>query len=240
VLAIRRLAGGIAHEFNNLMTVVIGGTEEEFISLPVGAPQRAGLARVREAGARAAALTKRLQTYAGGSSAPRTTVSLAALVREMDGAIREAAGAGITMEYEVAAPGPTIFIDRPLVEECVLHLVRNAREAMRGAGTIGIAVHELRVDRQALADAVLPAPSGQYVVLAVRDHGSGMDPAMIARNFDPFVSSRSPAEATGLGLAVVHGAMATHRGGITVESTAEAGTTVRLFFPAPSTPARAS
>ncbi|MFI5311227.1 MAG: nitrogen regulation protein NR(II) [Gemmatimonadales bacterium] len=231
VLAIRRLAGGIAHEFNNLMAVVIGTADMEITEVPRNVPARRALQDIRDAGQRAADLTARLLTYAGQSSAPRETLSMGELLRAMDLRVRAAAGDRATVHFDLAPAVGDVRIERRLIEQSVLHLVRNARSAMPDGGDVYIRLSRKRVAGDELAGAILPAPAGTYAVLEVRDSGCGIPPLEMQRIFDPFYTSASPAVAAGLGLAVVHGAVALHGGGIAVESAPGAGTAIRLYLP---------
>ncbi len=236
VLSIRRLAGGIAHEFNNLMTVVIGTVDEELRALPTGAPAREGLESVREAGQRAADLTARLLTYAGDSfageaNATRERVAPAELLTALEAGVRAVAGPTVRVTFDLAPQVRDVRVDRRLIEESVLHLVKNARAAMPNGGTLTIRLRERRLERAAPTEAILPAPQGVYAVISVSDDGIGMPPDDLHRIFDPFFGRESLAVASGLGLAVVHGVIANHLGGIDASSTPGAGTTISLLLP---------
>lgn len=231
VLAIRRLAGGIAHEFNNLMTIVIGTASEEMIDLPPHAPLRAGLESIRDAGSRAADLTARLLTYAGESKAERESIALLELLSALTPRVVALADGEVDVHIDAAPGVGTVRGERLLLEECVLHLVKNACAAMPDGGELYIRLRQKQVPRDGLAGAILPAPAGTYAVLEVRDGGQGIRLSDVQRIFDPFYTSRSHALASGLGLAVVHGAVASHGGAIEVESTAESGTAIRLYIP---------
>ena len=113
----------------------------------------------------------------------------------------------------------------------MLNLVRNASEAMPDGGDAIVRLSQEEVGRYEMADAILPAAAGTYAVLEVRDGGSGIDRETLQRIFDPFYTSQSMAVASGLGLAIVHGAMASHGGGITISSAPGDGTAIRLFIP---------
>ena len=231
VLAIRRLAGGIAHEFNNLMAVVIGNVELELSQVPPTHPSRPGLEDIRDAGQHAADLTVRLLAYAGASQSAREAVSMPELLTAMTARIRAAAGDRALVQFDLAPDVGQVSVERQLIEECVLHLVRNAGAAMPDGGGVLVRLRQKQVARNGLANAILPAPAGAYALLEVRDSGSGIEPADLQRIFDPFYTSDSPAVATGLGLAVVHGAIAAHGGGIAIESAPGAGTSIRLYIP---------
>ena len=233
ILAIRRLSGGVAHVFNNLMTIVIGGAEEGLEALPSGSPARESLASVRDAGRRAAELTARLRTYSGEMQAEARQESVC--VKELLNTLREdiltTVGARISVKYELEPRICQVRGQAHLIEECVMHLVRNSRAAMPDGGALSIRLQQKEVARDELTSAILPAPPGAYAVLDVQDSGCGMKQEEAVHIFDPFFSSRSLAVSSGLGLAVVHGAIASLRGGVSVDTAPGKGMSIRLFFP---------
>ena len=231
VMAIRRLAGGIAHEFNNLMTVVVFNADDELQETTLTPESRSKLEDIRESGRRAADLTARLRTYAGESRGRRETVRLQDMLDALAPRVRSTAGEKVQVSFEVASAVGSVSVERHLIEECVLNLVRNASEAMPDGGHAVVRLSQEEVGRYQMADAILPAAAGTYAVLEVRDGGSGIEPEKLQRIFDPFYTSQSMAVASGLGLAIVHGAMASHGGGITISSAPGEGTTIRLFIP---------
>jgi signal transduction histidine kinase len=236
VSAIRGLAGGIAHEFNNLMTVVIGTAEMAKLDRS-SAVLLTRLDAISEAGTRAAQLTALLQTYSGDALAKREPVSLADTLVALKSRLLELAGAGVELEYDVDPHSQTILGDRDLIEQTVRHLLANACAAMPGGGVVRLTLRSEMIDADQLPKAVLPVAPGRYEVVDISDTGVGIEPQNIARIFDPFYSSQSPSAAPGLGLAVVHGVMSAHGGGIDVVSAPGRGTTIRLHFP--SAPAAA-
>jgi signal transduction histidine kinase len=233
VLAIQRLSGGIAHVFNNLMTIVIVGVEEALGNVPSDSLAREDLETARDAGKRAAELTARLLTYSGEEQAQarRESLSLADVLHAFKPRVIAAAGDRVAVEFDIAPNISNVQAHRSLVEECVMHLVKNSRAAMPDGGDIFIRLRRKNIVGDELANAVLPAPAGAYAVLEVRDTGCGMDQGAVARIFDPFFSSSSLALSSGLGLAVVHGAIASHCGGIDVHTAPGAGMTVALHIP---------
>jgi signal transduction histidine kinase len=231
VLAIRRLAGGIAHEFNNLMTVVVFNADDELHQATLTAESRSKLEDIRDSGRRAADLTARLLTYAGESRGRRETIRLQEMLEALAPQVRAAAGERVRVHFDIASDVDSVSVEGQLIEECVQNLVRNALEAMPNGGDLFIRLSQKQVGRHQMADAILPAAAGAYAVLEVRDSGSGIESEKLQRIFDPFYTSQSMAVATGLGLAIVHGAMASHGGGISVASAPGDGTVIRLFIP---------
>jgi len=231
VTALRQLAGGIAHEFNNLMAVIAGNTELVTETVPSGSPLSARLRAIHQSVERAVLLTSRLLTYAGGgTAAAREPLSIAGCIVDLQPRIREIAGDGIEVEYDLQ-PGGCVMLHRGLFGQAVLNIVSNAVAAMSAGGHARIATRETSLTGSVSTDMILPAPPGSYAVVEIRDDGIGMDSRTIARAFDPFFTSQSHARASGLGLAVVHGTMVAHDGGIAVHSAPERGTTILLFFP---------
>jgi signal transduction histidine kinase len=229
--AVKRLAGGIAHEFNSQMAVIIGTAEMEMDGTPGTSASREGLGEIRKAGQRVADLTAHLLAYAGDSGSARETIPMQELMQALIASANAAVSKGVHVHVDSAPATGAVRFERKLVEECVRELVRNACEATPTGGDVFVRVGQQQVASDELSDAILPAPAGMYVVIEVRDTGRGIPAADLPRIFDPFYSSRSAADATGLGLAVVHGAISSHGGGIVVESTLGAGTAVRLYLP---------
>lgn len=232
VMAIRRLAGGIAHEFNNQLAVVLGTVELEVRDLAPQHPVREGLEDIRAAAESASGLTQRLLAYAGDSRAERARVPVLGLMSGVRERVQDACGRGVTVHFDFSKAAGDVKVERGLIEECVLHLVRNASDAMPDGGDLLIRLDRERVPHGGLNQAILPPPPGDYAVIEVRDSGDGIAPGDVQRIFDPFFTSRSSGPSAGLGLAVVHGAVASHGGGITVSSARGGGAVIRLYLPA--------
>ena len=231
VTALRQLAGGIAHEFNNLMAVIVGNTDLALELVPGGSPLSARLGVILQSADRAVLLTSRLLTYAGGGTAAvRAPVSVDDCLVDLQPHIREIVGDMMDVRYDLQSGGRRVMVDRGLFDRAVLNVVSNAAAAMTAHGRLHIATRETSL-AGGLTDAVLPAPPGAYAVIEISDNGVGMDARTIARAFDPFYTSQSRARASGLGLSVVHGTMVAHDGGIAVQSAPNCGTVFRLFFP---------
>lgn len=231
VTALRRIAGGVAHEFNNLMTIVMGNAElgeADAADLP---PVAAYFRTIHGAGAQAASLTARLRAYASGEPVDRTPTQLDEVVNGIRPGVRERAGDRIAVEFKVDPAIPPVLANRALIEAAILHLVANSVAAMPGGGRLTIAVSRRQVKAEEFVDAILAGVPGDYVDLAVADTGGGIAPEHVRRVFDPFFSTHSLAVSSGLGLAVVHGTMAAHGGAITIRSSADHGTVVRLYLP---------
>ncbi len=234
-------ASGIAHDFNNLMVGVMGNAE--LLQLDEHDPRRLQLlGAISGAGERAARLCAQLQTYAGGERVELAPVDFARLLREIEPVLRSAVGNVVTVTSELANEPLVVDGARSQLEQAVLNLVINARDAK--ARRVRLSVSRLSLPGAAFqteatqrAEALLGLPGvqvrgelrpGDYVVLEVSDDGEGMSPELVERIFDPFFSTRFPGR--GLGLAVVFGVMRRHGGIIAVTSQPGAGTSFRLLL----------
>ena len=185
VHALRHLAGGIAHEFNNLMTVVVGNSELALERAAQDAQLASDLQEIHRAGERASTLTSRLLTYAGGRPARREPLDLSRVLIELRPLVQDAVGSGVAVEYDLQRDTRLVLANRSQVEQAVLHLAANARTAMAGAGRLTVGLHE-EASGAPLMGTILPMPSGPQAVVTVADEGMGMDAQTIERAFDPF------------------------------------------------------
>jgi PAS domain S-box-containing protein len=232
--AVGRLAGGIAHDFNNLLTTMASGLDLLEADL-AGGPARAGDARadlrtVRDAVGRAGDLTRKLLALARRQVLRLDLHQPNALVRAVAPLLRTLAGSGIHLEFRLAADLPPIRGDATQVEQMILNLAVNAKDAMPAGGRM-----TLTTERRALeaADAArLELPVGLYVELALSDTGMGISPEVAERVFEPFFTTKPVGKGTGLGLATVHGIMRQHGGAVTLQTSVGAGSRFGLLFPA--------
>jgi signal transduction histidine kinase/CheY-like chemotaxis protein len=226
------LAGGVAHDFNNLMTVALGGVEYVLRKLAADSPLVVPLIEVQQAALHAGELAHQMLAYSGQSSAPARPVDLAALLHALEPLAR-ASAKEIPLMITVAGALPWVVADEGQLREVVLNLVINAAEASRGRpGAIAITARADTLTAAAIES--LPHPgqlaAGLHVVLEVHDQGVGMDAATQARIFEPYFSTKFTGR--GLGLAVVHGIVRGHRGAVTITSELDRGTTFRVYLPA--------
>jgi signal transduction histidine kinase len=228
--AIGRLAGGIAHQFNNLMTTIIGHAVLGEQEPGMGQQAREDFRQIREAGDRAATLTNQLLAYSGQQYmrlAPLDqSLTVAAVVREFGARLPRP----VILETRLAAEPATITADREQVEIVVRQLLANACEAMPAGGRLLVRSETTRLSAR-LDSPILPVPPGEYGVISVEDSGAGIAASDLRRIFDPFFSTKPVHEGAGLGLAAVYGIVAAHGGGIVVESTPGAGTRMRIYLP---------
>ncbi|MDX1662100.1 MAG: PAS domain S-box protein, partial [Gemmatimonadota bacterium] len=222
--AIGRLAGGIAHDFNNLLTA-IGGyadlllTEEE--------PPWEWVEEIREASAQAARLTSQLLAFSRRQVVQKTTIDPGAVIREMEAILSRLVGERLELSIEIADDLGTVLADRGQVEQVVMNLVVNARDAMPEGGRVRIVAENREIDRDVPGG---PDPGG-YVRLAVRDTGPGMEPETVERAFEPFFTTKKLGEGTGLGLATVYGIARQSGGDARIETEPGEGTTVEVLIP---------
>lgn len=232
-VAVGRLAGGVAHEFNNLMQIVIGHADLATMDAGPWSPIQRDLSSIRDAADRAAALTGQLLHFAGRQPALRRPIDLAATIRQLE-TVRGALGPDVPLELALS-PVPLTLADADQIQQLVVELATNARAAMPDGGRFRIEVRE-DVLTEALPDAVLRVPPGRYVVIDASDTGAGIPPADVPHVFEPFFTTRPAEQGTGLGLAAVYGIVASHQGGIGLESTPGLGTRFRLYFPVVGAP----
>jgi signal transduction histidine kinase len=228
--AIGRLAGGIAHEFNNLMTTVMGHAELGAEDVPADSSAREDFNRILEAGSRAAGLTNQLLAFSGQQVTQLAPMDLGQFVRQRAEALAQRVPESVTFAAAIEAAPAMVMGDERQLELALDQLVGNAVAAMPAGGRLTLGVR-LELLERALETAYLSVSPGGYVVLTVEDTGAGIAAADLPRIFDPFFSTRPMHAAAGLGLAAVYGIVAAHDGGITVESAPGRGTTLRLYLP---------
>lgn len=234
VETVGRLAGGVAHEFNNLMTTVLANTELARATAPPALDEV--LVDVRTAAQEAAAITRKLLSYAGRQMTSRAPRELGAVLDEVVEQLGPTLPAGVTLTWRRPAAGPVVAIDRGQLAHLLSELVANAGEAMAGSGAVAVRLAEVVLER-ALVTPFLPVPAGRWAVVEVEDRGGGIAAAELPWIFDPFYSTRTMHRGAGLGLAAVRGIVATHGGGLAVESVVGRGTTVRVYLPVVPSPA---
>jgi PAS domain S-box-containing protein len=228
--AVGQLTGGVAHDFNNLLTVIIGNADilSELLERDTG-PARRSANLIMDAARRASDLVKRLLAFARRQPlAPRTT-KIGELVSEMESLLRRTLNENIDMEIILAADLWSANIDPVQLENSILNLVINARDAMPEGGKLTLEVSNADLDEGYVQQADIA--SGQYVLLALTDTGTGMPPHVLAKAFDPFFTTKEPGRGTGLGLSMVFGYVKQSGGHVRIYSEVGIGTTVKIFLP---------
>ena len=227
------LAGGVAHDFNNILTSVLGHADLARREVPSGSVVHQHLDHI-VAGARAAAdLTRQMLAFAGRGHVATQPVSLTRLVAEMGHLLQVSISRNVTLRYDFAPGIPAVEADPAQMRQVVMNLILNAAESFgTNAGVITVRVHEQYCDRTMLTSRWVheALPEGVYVVLEVRDEGSGMPAETLARIFDPFFSTKFTGR--GLGLAAVLGIVRGHHGSVLVETAPGRGTAFRMMLPA--------
>ena len=228
--AIGQLTGGIAHDFNNLLQVVSGNLQ--LLQKEIAGNDRAGrrVANAQSAVARGAKLTSQLLSFGRRQPLEPKVVNIGRLLSGMDELLRRSLGEAIEIETVVAGGLWNTLIDPGNLENAIVNLAINARDAMQGSGKLTIETGNAWLD-EAYVRAHPEVEAGQYVVLSVTDTGSGMPPEIAARAFDPFFSTKAEGHGTGLGLSMVYGFAKQSRGHVKIYSEVGHGTTVKLYLP---------
>ncbi len=235
--AIGTLAGGIAHEFNNSLTAVLGFSELALKGLPKEHKVRRHLDQVIVAGRKSRDLVHQLLTFSQQGRHLKRPLSLHVLVKESLKLLRPLVPSWIQMHEHILVPSPPVSADSSQMHQLLLNLVENALRAMqRTGGTLSIFLEEFQVQQPRLGPQASLEP-GAYLRLMVRDTGAGMTPDVQSRIFDPFFTTKELGEGLGMGLAVVHGIVSAHGGTVFVDSTPDVGTTVEVYLPILPTPA---
>jgi signal transduction histidine kinase len=226
--SVGRLAGGIAHDFNNILGVILNSAGFLESDLPEG-PAREDAREIRQAAERGGGLTRQLLLFSRRQEAEPERLDIDDVVRGVEQMLRRLLGEHVALSLRCET-GAWVEADRGQLEQVLVNLAINARDAMPGGGTIRITTRELELAREAAGAVGLAA--GRYVGLEVADDGEGMDDATAARAFDPFFSTKREGEGTGLGLATVYGIVARAGGHIGLRSAPGRGTSVDILLPA--------
>ncbi|GAB4240056.1 MAG: hypothetical protein OHK0028_18130 [Deltaproteobacteria bacterium] len=233
--AIGRLAGGVAHDFNNLLTVINGYSEVLLNRLGEADPARREVGEIRRAGERAAALTRQLLAFSRKQVMQLRPVDLNEVVSGLGSMLRRLIGEDIDLATTLGAGLWTVTADPHQVEQVVLNLAVNARDAMPSGGKLSLSTANATFETPDERDGVT-VPAGRYVRLEVSDTGCGMDAATKARVFEPFFTTKEAGKGTGLGLSMVHGIVMQTGGHVRIGSVPGMGTTIEIYFPVADAP----
>jgi PAS domain S-box-containing protein len=229
--AIGQLAGGIAHDFNNLLTAVIGYSELAMAKLKKGDPLGLYIGQIRQAGDRAGALTNQLLAFSRKQVLQPKLLNLNSVVSGIESLLRRLIGEDIELLTLLAPDLGTVKADPGQIEQVIVNLAVNARDAMPGGGKT-LTIKTSNVDLGAASTlAYLAVKPGPYVTLAVSDTGAGMDEQTISHLFEPFFTTKEPSKGTGLGLATVYGIIKQSGGNISVYSEPGTGSTFKIYLP---------
>ena len=227
--AVGRLAGGIAHDFNNMLMAIGASVAVALRDLEPECRAHRCLTEVERAAERAAALTRQLLTFSRKQAIAPRVLDLGELVENLRPMLAGIVGADVVLDTVAPRRQGLVRLDAGQMEQAVLNLAMNARDAMPGGGRLELGLSAVDLDgERAFALGLAPGP---YVALAVTDTGSGMTPEVLQHLFEPFFTTKPSGKGTGLGLAMVYGAVKQNQGAIDVDSHPGRGTTFRLFFP---------
>jgi signal transduction histidine kinase len=234
--AVGRLAGGVAHDFNNLLTAIIGYAELIATRTTSNSLAKQNAELIRKAGEQAAALTRQLLAFSRKQILQPKVIDLNALVVEMEKLLRRVIGERFDLQSHPEAANGRVKADPSQLEQVVLNLGVNARDAMPRGGKLIIRTENLTLDRTTAPQIAASLAPGDYVVLSVADTGAGMDEETMSHIFEPFFTTKGPGKGTGLGLATVYGIVRQTGGGISVQSEVGKGSTFRIYLPVESAP----
>jgi PAS domain S-box-containing protein len=233
--AIGRLAGGVAHDLNNTLTVINGLADLMLYQLPAGDPMRGSLEQILLTGERSARLTSQLLTFSRKQMVMPRVLDLNVVIADLQRMLGRLLREDVELCCELRANPSIVVADLGQIEQVVMNLAVNARDAMPGGGRLSIGTENS--DSSTPANGVRPGPQ---VVLTVTDNGAGMTPEILANAFEPFFTTKEVGKGSGLGLATVYGVVRQHGGHIEVESMPGSGTTFRVYLPAAAVPSSAS
>ncbi|ADH85451.1 c-type heme family protein [Desulfurivibrio alkaliphilus] len=228
--SVGRLAGGVAHDFNNMLQGVIGFCDIMAAEMAPDDPQLENLRAIRQAGLRSAALTRQLLAFASRQPAIPKVIDLNETVGSMLRMLQRLIGEDITLEWKRGEEIWPVRIDPSQVDQMLANLVINARDAINGPGRITLTSKNVSLDATYCAATAGTKP-GDYVLLTVSDDGCGMDAKTLAQIFEPFFTTKEQGKGTGLGLATVYGIVRQNHGCINVYSEPGQGTVFRLYLP---------
>jgi PAS domain S-box-containing protein len=248
--AVGRLAGGVAHDFNNLLTVILGYCELLLTDFKSGDPHHADIAEIQKAGSRAGGLTRQLLAFSRKQIIEPTLLDLNVVATDMRAMLGRLIGEDVKVVLALRPALAPVKADRGQVEQIVMNLAVNARDAMPNGGTLTIGTANVELDERYAKTHGTMKP-GPYVALTVTDTGTGMTPEVQARLFEPFFTTKEVGKGTGLGMATVYGIVARSGGSVSVSSEIGKGTSFKVYLPraeaadmvtqapAPAAPARA-
>jgi len=240
--AVGQLAGGIAHDFNNLLTAILGNAQLLLRDLPAGDAKRGDVEEIRKASERAASLTRQLLAYSRRQMLQPVVLDLNVVVAEMDKMLRRLIGEHIALATVLAPDLGRVRADPNQIEQVIVNLAVNARDAMTEGGKLTIETANIDLD-EPFAQTHLGSLPGPYAMLAVTDSGTGMDATVRAHLFEPFFTTKEVGKGTGLGLATVYGIVKQSGGYISVYSEPGHGSSFKIYLPritAPAGPAGAA
>jgi two-component system, cell cycle sensor histidine kinase and response regulator CckA len=236
--AVGLLAGGIAHDFNNTLSAIVGYTELVLENLSPGDPNRSDILEVRKAGASAVSLTRQLLALSRRQVLSPRVIDLNQIVSHLERMVRRLIGAQVELKFGLSTELGRVSADPGQIEQVIMNLVLNARDAMSERGTLTIATNNVSLDLE--RSEALNVTPGPYIELSVGDTGSGMNASTIERIFEPFFTTKEKGKGTGLGLSTALGIVQQSGGAIDLESALGEGTTFRVYLPRTERPVQSA
>jgi two-component system cell cycle sensor histidine kinase/response regulator CckA len=228
--AVGRLAGGVAHDFNNVLTAIFGYVAMVMEDLPAESPARTDLGEVLKAADRAASLTRQLLAFSRQQVLQSRVINISDVVQDLESMLRRLIGEDVELRTVLAPDVGNVMADASQLEQVLLNLVVNARDAMPTGGKLSIETANAELTG-AFSDVHQPVAPGAYVMMAVSDTGSGMSPEVRARVFEPFFTTKDKSKGTGLGLSTVYGIVKQSGGHVWVYSEPGHGATFKIYLP---------
>jgi CheY-like chemotaxis protein len=225
--SIGRLAGGVAHDFSNIMSAVLGYSEMAMMEVPDTHPAHEYLKIIQDAGEKAATLTRQLLAFSSKQMLQMKQVNLKNIIEDMSKMLDRIIGEDIVLGFKTNPEVKRVMADQGQVEQILMNLALNARDAMPGGGSLTIETDNVTIDEGPNTE----FKPGQYVMLAVSDTGEGITKELQEKIFEPFFTTKKQGKGTGLGLATVYGIVKQHKGHIFVYSEPDIGTTFKIYLP---------
>ena len=229
--SIGRLAAGIAHDFNNVLSIILGYSDLMLATLPPDDPTREKIKRIHESGNQAATLTRQLLAFSRKQVLEKKVLSINTIIQNFLKILGKMVGEDIVITTYLSEENCNIEADPGQIEQVIMNLIVNARDAMPNGGEIIIETAEVELDQHYVNKRHEVKP-GQYVLMAISDTGEGMDEDVLSKIFDPFFTTKEQGKGTGLGLATVYGIVKQHDGYIYAYSEEGKGTTFKIYLPA--------
>ncbi len=231
--SVGRLAAGIAHDFNNVLSVIIGYSDLLLTTVPPEDPVHKKIQRIHDSGSKAATLTRQLLAFSRKQVLEKKAISINTVIHNFLKILGKMVGDDIVITTYLSEESCIVEADPGQIEQIIMNLIVNAKDAMPGGGEIIIETEEIKLDQHYVNKRIEVKP-GQYILMAISDTGEGMDEYVQSKIFDPFFTTKEQGKGTGLGLSTVYGIVKQHEGYIYAYSEKGRGTTFKIYLPASS------